>query len=128
MKSKRIILITLVVFTVVVIGYKYVYHGHRDIADEEALFVLMAHELKRDFVENQSKASDKYLDNVILVRGVVTELNSHNVTLNNDVFCIFENQVKTIALNDSLTIKGRCIGFDDLFEQVKMDQCNIINL
>ena len=29
-------------------------------------------------------------------------------------------------LNNDVTIKGRCIGYDDLLEELKMDQCIII--
>jgi hypothetical protein len=30
-----------------------------------------------------------------------------------------------LKVNDSVTVKGRCIGFDDLLEEIKLDQCTI---
>ena len=57
---------------------------------------------------------------------MVTEVNDNDLTLDNKVFCKFIEINSTIILNDKIRLKGRCIGFDDLLEQVKLDQCNLM--
>jgi len=42
------------------------------------------------------------------------------------VQCSFESAIQGINANEQITIKGRCIGYDDLFEIVKLDQSTII--
>ena len=35
---------------------------------------------------------------------------------------------QSINLGEIITIKGRCVGFDDLLEEVKIDQATIIDV
>ena len=54
-------------------------------------------------------------------------INNTEITIENTVFCQFTNQIKTTALKGSkIKIKGRFIGYDDLLEQVKIDQSILI--
>jgi hypothetical protein len=53
-------------------------------------------------------------------------VNVENVTINNKIYCQFESLNNDLKVNDSVAIKGRCIGFDDLLEEIKLDQCSII--
>jgi hypothetical protein len=31
-----------------------------------------------------------------------------------------------LKVNDTIVVKGRCIGYDDLLEEIKLDQCSIV--
>ena len=67
----------------------------------------------------------KHLNKTIEITGRITDVTKSDLTLNNMVFCQFsENQL--VELNSNITVKGRCIGYDDLLEQLKLDQCIII--
>ena len=46
--------------------------------------------------------------------------------INNKIFCKFDNIVNKININDSIVVKGRCIGYDELLEEIKLDQCSIV--
>jgi len=59
------------------------------------------------------------------VKGVVTKIKWSYLTLNDKIYCKFEKELPKNVLNTNLKVKGRCIGFDELLEQVKLDQCNI---
>ena len=124
MKNKAILLLFLGI--ILIVGYSYIYKDHRVIENETPDFVATSNSVFQEFSENQQSSEIKYLDKTIEVKGIVTELNNNDLTLNNKIFCKFTKTITTIKLNDQVTLKGRCIGYDDLLEQVKLDQCNFI--
>ena len=125
-KMRKIIFVLIALLIIGGIGYKYVYKDHRDIAAEEVTFKLTSNELIAELVTDND-AVTKYLDRVISVSGVVSDANEDNLTLSNDIFCTFDSVVKDVSVGDSMIVKGRCLGFDELLMQVKLDQCQIIN-
>jgi hypothetical protein len=107
--------------------YKYVYHDHRDIETEKPEFSLTTIELSNEFSIAPAKSEKKYLNKTIEVTGQITGQSSSTVTLDNIVFCQFTNPIKSpLENNTQIKVKGRFIGYDDLFEEIKLDQC-IIN-
>lgn len=124
MKKKAIFI--LVLGLIAVVAYNYIYKDHRVIEDESPDYVVASNTIFKEFSQNQKSSEAKYLDKTIEIKGLVTELNENNLTLDNKIFCKFNKAIATIDINDNIKIKGRCIGYDDLLEQVKLDQCNII--
>lgn len=122
---KWVILLLLIILAY--IGYNYIYQDHRDIQQEQAEFTLSSHTIADEFIRNPSTSEKKYLSKTIEILGTVSEINDNDLTLDNKVFCQFENTIKqSLKLDSKLNIKGRCIGYDDLLEQIKMDQCFVI--
>ncbi len=127
MTQKRILLALLILILLSVLGYNYIYQDHREISSEQPEFTLTANKVSVLFKENSIKAEEKYLNKTIEIEGKVTEITTNSLTLNDIVFCQFSDALqKSIQNNTILKIKGRLIGYDDLLEQVKLDQC-IIN-
>ncbi|TYA57308.1 OB-fold protein [Formosa maritima] len=125
MRKKIIILFFIIIAFV---AYKYVFQNHRDIQSESASFIMSTHELSKEFQINPNDSQLKYLDKTIQITGVISELNNLSMTLDETVYCLFlESLDSTLILNKKVIIKGRFIGYDDLLEQIKLDQCNIIN-
>ena len=125
MKRKWIILIAILLLAFA--GYKYINQEHRDIQKEAAEFVLASITIANEFSQNSTEAEKKYLNKTVEISGVVTEFNQKDLTLNNRIFCQFnDTRNNTLNINDPITIKGRCIGYDDLLELVKIDQSTII--
>ncbi|RKE94995.1 OB-fold protein [Ichthyenterobacterium magnum] len=124
--KKYIALIALIL--IIIIGYNYIYKDHRDIHKEQPKFTISSNNINAEFINNPVLSQEKYLNKTIEISGQVTEVNSNNITLDNKVFCLFTNQIiKTIKKGEKVKIKGRVIGYDDLLEQIKLDQCSIIN-
>ena len=103
--------------------YDYMYQDHRDINAEEASVNVPATELVQLFKDNEFP---EVLNSTVQVSGVITELDTHTLTIDNSVHCSFDTAIQGIKSNEQITIKGRCIGYDDLFEIVKLDQSIII--
>jgi tRNA_anti-like len=126
MKRKWLILL-IILLLLPFVGYKYIYQDHRDIQKESAEFVLFSIKIVNEFSQNSTKAEKKYLNKTIEISGVITEVNKKDLTINNKIFCLFNNTINSaIKINQNIKIKGRCIGYDNLLELVKIDQSTII--
>ena len=124
MKKQVKIVITLVfLFLSVYFAYNYMYQDHRDIKEEKAVVLIPASELVSYFNENNS---EKVLNKTVQFSGIITEIDTKNITLDDKVQCSFDAEIKNLNLNETITVKGRCIGFDELFDVAKIDQSSII--
>ena len=120
--KQKIILILLGLAVVIIGFYYYAYKDHRDIAIEGAVYNDTAVALKDSIVQN----NEAFLNQTVAVSGVVTFIDDHSITLDDALVAQFETG-HTAQLNQQLTLKGRCIGYDDLFEVVVLDQCVLMD-
>lgn len=129
MKKKTYVLGLFITVCVIFLSvYKYVYKDHRNIFKEKAAFNIAAKAVNVEFTDNASLAEKKYINKVLIVSGVVTDISSTFLTLENSIFCQFENSIPNhTKVNSTISLKGRYIGYDDLLNEVKLDQCSIIN-
>ena len=131
MKKKQVIIITLGLFAIIIAGlvYNYTFNSkHRDIANETATLSLSANELYAYFKDNEQLATSKYLDKVLETNGKRTSIDDKEVVLSDQIQVSFNTEfLPKISLGSMLTIKGRCVGYDELLEVVKIDQAKIIN-
>ena len=130
MKKKFKIIIALFAFLLLTAGfvYNYVFNAkHRDIANEETTISLSADELYLNFETNEASATASYLDKVLETKGEISSVEDTDVVLNNRIQVSFNSQHNSsLKKGDFLTIKGRCLGYDELLEVVKIDQATII--
>lgn len=124
MKNRRNLLVLALLFALgAYFGYNYMYQDHRDIKSENAFAKLEAEDLLSIFKANPSP---KELNNTLEIHGLVTEVDANSITIDGAVQCSFDEIITGISMNDKVTVKGRCIGYDDLFEIVKLDQSTLI--
>lgn len=131
MKKKLLVISTVLLVGILtaLVVYNYVFQGeHRNIASEKATVSLSADEFYSHFENNEALATTNYLDKVVETKGKITLIEGTDIELNNKVQISF-NSKETLKLQkgQSLTIKGRCVGYDELLEVVKIDQATIIN-
>ena len=125
---KKWIIIIIAFALIAIAGYNYLYQDHRDIKTEAPEFVVTSEDISQEFINNPIVAEKKYLNKTIEIQGSITEFNANDLTINNTIFCVFDAPItEELSFNMVVTIKGRFIGYDDLLEQVKIDQTNIIN-
>ncbi len=111
-------------------GYFYVYKEHRDISTEAESYSMDVKMLFLDYQNNEVEADKKYLNKTIVVSGEVSMLNfeTQSVVLNNKLFAVFSEKIRSdIKIKSNIKLKGRLIGYDSLLEEIKMDQCIILN-
>lgn len=125
---KKWIIVIIVLVLIGIGGYNYLYQDHRDIKTEAPEFVITSEDISKEFINDPIAAEKKYLNKTIEVQGHITELNTNDLTINSTVFCVFDTPItEELSLNKMVMVKGRFIGYDDLLEQIKIDQTNIIN-
>jgi len=122
-KQTKLLIVLFLVITGGYFAYNYMYQDHRDIQSEEAKVTVSASGLVSFFKDNKS---EEILNNTVQISGKITEMDAKSITLDDSVQCSFDQELKEVNLNDKITVKGRCIGFDDLFEIAKLDQSTII--
>jgi hypothetical protein len=127
MMKKKIILILLVIGIIGgYFGYNYVMAPPKNISESKADLTLNTKDFYAEFTSNAVNAEKKYAEKVILIEGTITEVEDEGPTLNKTVFCKFEDKTE-FKVGDKIKVKGLFIGYDDLFEVIKLDQCSIVN-
>lgn len=117
-------IVLIIVIGLAIVAYNYVYKDHRDIEGERAEYMVSSTDLANEFAINPSASEKKYLNKTIEVKGSITQLNDLDLTLDDKVFCQFN--AKIWSNSNSISVKGRFIGFDNLLEQIKLDQCSVL--
>jgi autonomous glycyl radical cofactor GrcA len=129
--AKYKIVVALLIFLVASIGgYLYVYQGHRDISNEKESFSVNVDTLYTEFMSDEFQANEKYLDKTISVSGRITKIDYKNksIVINEKLFALFDNDLPaSIKPQLEVEVKGRLLGYDSLLEEIKLDQCVIVN-
>lgn len=123
---KKAVFILLVIISILFLSYNYLYHEHRNISNEKAVFSITGTKILQDFSVDESKANFKYLDKTVAVKGKITSIDALNKTIIIDekVFILLK-KISDVQQNEVITIQGRVIGYDSLLEEIKIDQAEI---
>jgi hypothetical protein len=127
MRKPSIIIIAILLAICFVSYYLYnnvIYKEGRNIQNEKSEFSITASELSNDFTKNALNAYSRYSNKTIDIKGQVTEVSDSALVLDKKVFCKMNEKINLDFIHKNVTIKGRCIGYDDLFGVVKFDQCS----
>ncbi|WP_333809941.1 OB-fold protein [Flavobacterium sp.] len=128
---KKKLLIFLIFFILgALLMYNFIYKKHRNIADEKESYVLSVDNLKSDFSQNDSLSNAKYLDKTIVIYGKISSIDliTNCIYIDGSVSAILKEKPMGLKVNDSIQLKGRFIGYDDLLEEFKMDECTPVRL
>ncbi|GEM54100.1 hypothetical protein B0A58_00820 [Flavobacterium branchiophilum NBRC 15030 = ATCC 35035] len=110
------------------LGYYYMmFGGARNVASEKALYEVSAATLKEEFSKNTTQANTKYLEKPVAVTGMVVAFTNQTIQLEQGVNATFNSEILGISTNQKVTIKGRIVGYDELLEEVHLDQCELVH-
>ena len=103
---------------------------HKNYSNTKPNITIDSSNYINEFKTNSTLATEKYLNQVILVNGNVTDRLTKSVVLNNGIVCTLDSSslkaLRLIQINNEISIKGRFVGFDDLFEEIRLDHCFIM--
>jgi lipopolysaccharide export LptBFGC system permease protein LptF len=127
MKKTGIIIAILLVITGCLI-YSYMYQEHRNILKENAEYSISSSQLYEEFYNSYELANKKFINTVVEFHGPLSQLDNEFIIIHPKIVCKLDSNFSTenLILGDSLLLKGRCIGFDDLFMEVKMDNVSFM--
>lgn len=124
--KKKLLLSAVVLLALLFVGYRYLYKSHRDIASETPEFSLTTVHLLSEFSKNAAAANLCYANKTVLVSGKITSVDaaSHSLVLDGKLSATLLDPAAARALSagSQITLKGRLVGYDDLLEELKMDQ------
>lgn len=127
MKRKKTVAIIAALLIIVSAGiyfyYGFLFKEARNIQSEMPDYSITATKLLEDYDSDPKKADSLYLNKTIEITGFVTKETDSVVILENTVFCLFTKKNPNKLINKKVKIKGKCIGYDELFQEVKLDQC-----
>src|SRR6218665_201926 len=123
MKRKKTAIAIAVVLLMISAGvyfyYGVVFKEARNIASEAPDFSVTAKKLLEDYNADSKKADSLYLNKTIEITGKATKETDSVIVLENSVFCLFKEKLNTKMIDKKTTLKGKCIGYDELFLEVK---------
>jgi hypothetical protein len=126
--KKKIIIVLLILLVAAFGVYKFIYKEHRDIASEDVTYSETVLQVFDAFQKDATKANAKYLDKTIQISGKITNIDSQNkmITVDEKLSARFTNSVPAnLKPQNPVILKGRVVGYDDLLEEIQMDQCTI---
>ena len=105
------------------IGFYLYNKPHRDYQEEEPAYTLNANELAISYAEDQTQANALYLDQVLVVEGVIIEKQEKGLIIEPNIFVTVSDTsfLRKVQEGDEIGIKGRVLGYDELLEEVKID-------
>jgi len=106
------------------VSYSVIYKTHEEFEGLELTFIGSANNFEEAIQENP----EGFVNAIVQLKGKISFIDLSGATLSNSVFCQFKEGEVLDALeqNTEITIKGRYIGYDDLLEEIKLDQCILI--
>lgn len=122
-KSKWFLIILFIVSIAFISIYKFAYKPHKNI---EELTVNYKGSSKI-FYSKMIKNPTIWLNKIVELSGKITALDTLGLVLNENIFCQFKKSIHTLEINQNVTIKGQIIGYDDLLDELKINQCIIKN-
>lgn len=126
-KKLWFLLVFLLVALIGYFSYQYILTaGARKIDTEHAEYKLSATAIFDEFYADTQKANAKYLNKAVEISGKVTSIEKNLVIVDSIVACQLQS-ISYLKVESQVTIKGRITGYDDLLEELKLDQCYIIN-
>lgn len=98
----------------------YMYKPHAQIEDQKITFTGDAASL----IKKASSNETAIINSIVAIEGKVTNKATDGFTLSGSIFCQPKENAMLgqIKEGQSIKVKGRFIGYDDLLEEVKLDQ------
>lgn len=105
-------------------AYQYVYQAHDTVDDLELTYSGSA----QNFTSVVQQSDSPFLNSAVLIQGTITSITDQDLMLGSNIFCQLSPMTDLSTKNrigDQITVKGRYIGYDELLEEIKLDQVEI---
>ncbi len=126
MKKRVIIALITILFLLTGVYFYVMFGGKRDLESEKPSFTIATDALSKEYKSNIDASNKKYLEKAVVITGKIVSVKAKEVILENAIVCNLKNADTSLKENQQVTIKGRVVGYDDLMEEIKLDQCFII--
>lgn len=120
LKSKPFYIVLFLIALICFSGYSYIYQPHKNIESSKAEFKGDT----KEFLKKMKNNVTIWLDKTIVLTGTISQADKNGIILDNIIYCQFKNiENSKLSTHTKITLKGNIIGYDDLLEEVKLNQC-----
>lgn len=104
--------------------YAYIFRPPEKIENSTAIFMGNTN----DFLLKIAKKPNEWNTKTVQLTGRISSIEDEGLLLEGNTFCQFKNKslLTKLKKDQTITIKGIIVGFDDLFNELKLNQCIII--
>ena len=128
MRNRKTLRVLLPALAALIVGISWfqVERPHRDVGTEVAAFKMVPEELVTAFARDDAA---QYLNAVVELYAVVEGDDGERVTMKGGVVAAWDTTraQRRLEAGELLRLKGRVTGYDDLFEEVRMDGLVIVH-
>ena len=120
----------LVAATVAAAAFAYSLYNkpHKDYSKEEVTKSWTANELTTWFATHSEAEHAQWQDQVVVVEGVISSASDAGAILESGVVVTWEeNKNPGTEIQGLVSVKGRILGFDDLFGEVRLDHAELLH-
>ncbi len=125
-KNKGTIFFSIFLIIILWYGYQYLFQAPTQIEKMEVSYTGSS----SDFINILQSNPLEWNNKPVEISGKITEFVDNNFILDEFIFCqLKETQERKppIKINSKITIKGIVIGYDELLNELKINQCIIKN-
>lgn len=117
---KNIFLLAILIMTVY-LGSNYVLKKNETIEFMETSYKGSSAELLLKCTKNSNELNNK----VVVIEGIITSITNEGLIIDGTIFCqlAVPETAQKLKKNQSIKIKGVVIGYDDLFNELKLNRC-----
>ena len=127
-RVKIVIVIAVIQICSLYIIYRDVIQPPASTKNEKIDYSYKTEQFHKEFVENKELFKKKHLNKTIVLTGVVTTVQDSLIVLNNKISCISNLGFTNILKNEAIKVKGRYVGYDELFDNLIMSECLVESL
>ena len=121
-KSKPYILVFLVLAIIGgIVLYKYMYKPHEKTEEIESSFLGKS----TDFIKKVEVDYAPWYTKTVELTGSITAIVDNGFILDDFMYCQLREPNKGLTKNQMVTVKGTIIGYDELLNELKLNQCII---
>ncbi len=119
-RNKILLFLSAIVIVTGYSTYKYIYKPHKTIEDYEVKFVGTS----EAFLKKVKEDAIVWQNVVVELSGTITSKDENGITMNTSIYCQFKKSasISQLKTGQKIEIKGRVIGYDDLLDEIKLDQ------
>ena len=111
-----------------VVAYSMYNKPHKDYCEAEVAQTWTSHDLVSWYSSHPAEDHAQWQEKVVLVEGPVSSSSDQGVVLSPGVVLTWGcgNAPKS-ALEGTIRVKGRIVGFDDLFGEIRLDHAQVVD-
>lgn len=114
-----VIMSVFIVFTL----YKVVTMPPKLMNNKSISYKTSAKNFYNEFIQNQTQFDKLHMNEVIGLTGIITSVQDSIIVLDDKIVCITTKSYAHLVPNQLIKIKGKYIGYDELFDNLKLSEC-----